>query len=144
MFNSLYYYTYLLGLYGEKLDNFLLENGPVDGSDFSWYACMGVVCVISSLVVSAIFYYVLAPVRRQMFWWLIYALINIVINIFSALYFSWSPIINNEVDSNELWSGFDILGLCFANAIWSFIFFIIVALIIKWKSTAKYVPFKKF
>lgn len=38
----------------------------------------------------------------------------------------------------------DCTMLSFTNVIWSFIFFVVASLIIKWGSIAKYVPFQKF
>ena len=100
--------------------------------------------LIFSFVVCAIFYYVLAPVRKQTMWWFVYSGINAIINFVFALWYTMTPLINNEVAPSEEWLYLDRTMLSFTNVIWSFIFFVVASLIIKWGSTAKYVPFQKF
>lgn len=134
-FSTLYYYTN--GLYSAELDSYLYETIP-------GYLHLGLLCVVVSIVVSALYYYLLAPVRRQMLWWFVYAGVNAIINMLIALYYSVTPLINNEISLELEWSGLDCFGLCIANVIWSVVFYLIAAFIIKWKSVAKYVPFKKF
>ena len=55
-----------------------------------------------------------------------------------------TPLINNEIAPELEWSSLDCFGLCIANVIWSLVFYLVAALILKWKSVAKYIPFKKF
>ena len=56
LFNSIYYYTN--GFYSVELDSYLYETIP-------GYLHIGAFMLICSFVVCAIFYYVLAPVRKQ-------------------------------------------------------------------------------
>ena len=60
LFNSIYYYTN--GFYSVELDSYLYETIP-------GYLHIGAFMLICSFVVCAIFYYVLAPVRKQTMWW---------------------------------------------------------------------------
>ena len=134
-FNSVYYY--LRSLYSIELDNYLYATIP-------GYLHLGIILTISTFIVCAVFYYMLAPVRNQTKWWFVYAGINIAINICAGLYYTVTPLINNQIDPSDEWSSLDCFGLCLANMILSFVFFVIASLIIKWGSIAKYVPFKKF
>lgn len=134
-FNTLYYY--LRGFYSQDLDNYLYAAIP-------GYLHLGIILTVSTLVVCAVFYYMLAPVRNQTRWWLIYACINAIINIVAGLYYTVSPLINNQIDPINEWSYIDCFGFCIANILLSFIFFVIASLLIKWGSTAKFVPFQKF
>lgn len=134
-FDLLYYFTN--SMYSDQLDNYLC-------ADASGYLHVGLFMLLFSLIVSAVFYYAFAPVRKQLFWWLIYAAINGAINFVSALYFTCSPLINNKVAPDERWEYLDSFMFGVTNIFWSVIFFTVIALIIKWGSTAKYVPFKKF
>lgn len=134
-FCTIYYYT--SGLYDQLLDNYLYETIP-------GYLHIGIFLLVFSFIVCAVFYYGFAPVRRQTFWWFIYAGINIVLNIGIALYYTMTPLINNEIEIDKAWTYLDCFGFCLANLIWSCIFFVIASLIIKWGSIAKYVPFQRF
>lgn len=134
-FNSIYYYTN--GFYSVELDNYLYAL-------VSGYLHIGLFMVICSLVISVIYYYLLAPVRRQTFWWFVYAGINAVINFIFALWYTMTPLINNAVGPNQVWSGLDCVMFGVTNILWSVAFFVLWSLIVKWKSTAKYIPFQKF
>jgi len=135
LFNTLYYY--LRSLYSRELDDYLYSTIP-------GYLHLGIILTLSTFIVCAVFCYLLAPVRNQTKWWFVYAGINAVINIASGLYYTVTPLINNQIDPSEEWSYLDCFGFCLANILLSFIFFIIASLLIKWGSTAKYVPFQKF
>lgn len=135
LFNTLYYY--LRSLYSRELDDYLYSTIP-------GYLHLGIILTLSTFIVCAVFYYLLAPVRNQTKWWFVYAGINAVINIAAGLYYTVTPLINNQIDPSEEWSYLDCFGFCLANILLSFIFFIIASLLIKWGSTAKYVPFQKF
>ena len=100
--------------------------------------------VIISALASVFFYYIFKPVRKQNFWWFFTAGIAAAINFLFALWYTVSPIINNEVPQDQSWSILDSTFFSFSNAIWSFVFFVVIALIIKWGSTCKYVPFRIF
>lgn len=135
IFNSIYYYTN--DFYDTLLDDYLYET-------VAGYLHVGLMMLCCSFVVCAIFYYILAPVRRQMMWWFVYAGINAVINFLFAIWYTYTPLINNEIDGDKEWSYLDATMFGVTNIIWSFIIFVVASLIIKWGSTAKYVPFKKF
>ena len=134
-FNTIYYY--LRSLYSQELDNYLYSTIP-------GYLHVGIILTVATFIVCAVFYYLLAPVRNQTRWWFIYAGFNAIINIGVALYYTVTPLINNQIDSIEEWSYLDCFGFCIANVIVSFVFFVFASLLIKWGSTAKYVPFQKF
>lgn len=134
-FNTMYLYTN--GLYGDLLDTYLYETTP-------GYLHIGLFLLISTFVVCAIFYYILAPVRKQTLWWFVCAGANAVVNILFSLWYSMTPLINNGIPIDESWTYLDCYGLGIANALWSFVFFVIASLIIKWWSIAKFVPFQKF
>ncbi len=134
-FSTLYYYT--SSLYGQELDNYLYETVP-------GYLHVGLVMLILSIIICAIFYYTLKPVRKQLLIWFGCAGLNALLNFIIALYYTNTPLINNEVDTEQSWTVLDTIGFGFSNVIWSFICFVIISLIIKWWSPAKYVPFKKF
>lgn len=134
-FNTLYYY--LRSLYSQDLDNYLYATIP-------GYLHLGIFLTVSTLIVCAVFYYLLAPVRNQIRWWFVYAGINAIINIGAGLYYTVTPLINNQIDPREEWSYLDCFGFCLANTILSFLFFVVASLLIKWGSTSKYVPFQKF
>lgn len=134
-FDTVYYFTN--GFYNELLDSYLYDTIP-------GYLYTGIFLLLFSFIVSALFYYAFAPVRRQTFWWFIYGGINIVLNIGVALYYTMTPLINNEIEADKAWTYLDCFGFCIANLIWSCISFVIASLIIKWGSIDKYVPFQKF
>lgn len=79
-----------------------------------------------------------------MTWWFVYSGINAVINFFFAVWYTYTPLINNEIEDDKEWSYLDATMFSITNVLWSFIFFTIASLIIKWWSTAKYIPFRKF
>ncbi len=134
-FNSIYYWTN--DFYSELLDNYLYDT-------VAGYLHIGLMMVVTSFVVCAMFYYILAPVRKQTFWWFVYSGINAVINFFFAIWYTYTPLINNEIDSENEWSYLDATMFSVTNVIWSFIIFVVASLIIKWGSAAKYIPFQKF
>lgn len=134
-FSTIYYYTN--GFYDQLLDTYLYETIP-------GYLHVGIFLLISTAVVSAFFYYLLAPVRKQTMWWFIYLGINATINISIALWYTMTPLINNEIDPDDMWTYLDCFGFSIANTLWSILFFIIISLLIKWGSIAKYIPFQKF
>ena len=134
-FNTIYCYTN--GLYGQNLDNYLFASVP-------GYLHIGLVMVVVTAIASALYYYLIKPVRRQNFWWFVTAGVAAAINFLFGLYYTETPLINNEVDSDASWSTLDSVFFSLSNAFWSFVFFIGIALIIKWWSTCKYVPFRKF
>lgn len=134
-FSTIYYYTN--GLYSVELDSYLYETIP-------GYLHLGIILVVSSFIVCSVFYYLLAPVRNQTTWWFTYAGINAAINVAAGLFYTVSPLINNEISPDNAWSYLDCFGFSLANIIWSFVFFVVISLLIKWGSTAKFVPFNKF
>lgn len=134
-FCTIYYYTN--GFYSVELDSYLYESVP-------GYLHVGLFMFLCSLVTSALFYYVFAPVQKQTMWWFIYAGINATINLGFALWYTMTPLINNEIDAEQEWMYLDCTMFGITNIIWSFIVFVVVSLIIKWGSIAKYVPFQKF
>ena len=67
-FNTMYLYTN--GLYGDLLDTYLYETTP-------GYLHIGLFLLISTFLVCAFFYYILAPVRKQTLWWFVFAGINL-------------------------------------------------------------------
>jgi hypothetical protein len=134
-FNTIYYWTN--SLYSQELDNYLYEN-------VAGYLHIGFVMVVISFLVSAIFYYMLKPVRHQIAWWFGFFGINALVNFIFALYYTWTPLINNEISSSEEWSYLDGIFMGISDIMWAFCFYVIAALILKWKSPCKYVPFRKF
>lgn len=133
-FNTIYYYTN--SMYSIPLDSYMYL-GP-------GYLHTGTFMLICSFIVCAVYYYLLAPVRKQTFWWFVYSMVNGGLNFFFAEWYTTSPLINNQVAGSDSWSYFDCTMFGVTNIIWSFIFFTVISLLIKWKSTAKYVPFQKF
>lgn len=133
-FDSIYYWTN--SLYSVELDNFLY-NTP-------GYAHIGIFMLFTTFVISAVFYYMFKPVTKQTFWWFIFGLINAVINFCYVLWYTMTPLINNEVAEEDEWTYLDCTFMGVANIIWACIFFVVAALLIKWWSPAKYVPFRNF
>ena len=70
-FNTIYYYTN--NFYGVELDNYLYETEP-------GYLHNGIALIVFSFITCAAFYYLKAPVRRQMLWWLCFVGINASLN----------------------------------------------------------------
>ena len=134
-FDTLYYYT--SNLYGKELDNYLYDTVP-------GYLHVGLVMLISSVIICALFYYMLKPVRHQLVTWLGRVGLDAFINLLVALWYTNTPLINNEIDESESWSILDTFGFGFANIIWACVTCVVISLLIKWWSPAKYVPFKKF
>lgn len=134
-FNTMYLITN--SLYSVQLDNYLYATTP-------GYLHIGLFLLISTIVVCIFFYYILAPVRKQTLWWFVFAGINAVINLSFSLWYSMTPLINNAIPVGNDWTYLDCNFLGFANVIWSFVFFVIASLILKWWSIAKFVPFQKF
>ena len=134
-FDTVYYYT--SGLYGQELDNYLYETIP-------GYVQVGLIMAILSLLTTIVFYYVVKPVRHQMVTWIICVSLNAFLNFLVAMWYTNTPLINNEIDESESWSVLDTFGFGFANIIWAFAACVVISLLIKWWSPANYVPFKKF
>lgn len=134
-FDTLYYYT--SNLYGKELDNYLYDT--VHG-----YLHVGLVMLISSAIICALFYYMLKPVRHQLVTWFGCVGLDAFLNFLVALWYTNTPLINNEIDESDSWSILDTFGFGFANIIWAFAACVVISLLIKWWSPAKYVPFKKF
>lgn len=135
LFNSIYYYTSCF--YSQELDNYLYETIP-------GYLHVGLIAIAISLIVAVFFYYIIKPVRFQWAKWWGCVAANAILNVLVALYYAWTPLINNQIDESEQWTGLDIFGFCISNVLWSTIFIFFIALLIKWWSPAKYIPFKKF
>jgi len=134
-FDTIYYLTN--GLYDVLLDTYLYETIP-------GYLHVGLILLVSTVCICAMFYHLLAPVRKQTMWWFLFAGFNAVVNAFVALFYSMTPLINNEIDIASSWTYLDCFGFSVANVIWSFVFFVLASLLIKWGSIASYVPFQKF
>lgn len=134
-FDTMYYWTN--GLYGTNLDNYLFD-------DTSGYLHIGLVMLVSSILLSWFYYYVLKPARRQMFWWGLVFVVDAIINFGFTLWYTWSPIINNQIRAQEEWFFLDCVFMGISDVLWAFIFYSVTALIIKWGSPCKYVPYKKF
>lgn len=134
-FNTVYYYT--SGLYGQELDNYLYETIP-------GYVQVGLIMAILSLLISIVFYYVVKPVRHQMATWIICVALNAFLNFLVAMWYTNTPLVNNEIDESEVWTVLDTFGFGVSNVIWSFVFLLAFSLLIKWWSPSKYIPFKKF
>ena len=134
-FNTIYYYTNFL--YGEKLDNYLYEIVP-------GYIHVGIVMVCLSLLTTITFYYVVKPIRHQMATWIICVALNAFINLLVAMWYTNTPLINNEIDESKVWTVLDTFGFSGSNVIWSFVFLLGFSRLIKWWSPSKFIPFKKF
>lgn len=79
-----------------------------------------------------------------MFIWLGCLFLNALLNLIVAIWYTNTPLINNEIDESDIWTVIDTFGFGVANIIWSILFFILVSIFIKNWSPAKYIPFKKF
>jgi hypothetical protein len=134
-FNSVYYYTN--SFYGEELDNYLYETDP-------GYQKIGLATLVISVIASCIFYYVVKPVRNQTRNWFLTLGGAAILNFFIAIYYTATPLINNKISEEEEWSSIDCLFMGITDVIWTLIFYTVTALIIKWWSPCKYVPFRKF
>lgn len=134
-FNTLYYYTN--NFYCIELDNYLYEKVP-------GYLHNGIVLLILSIIFCIAYYYVKAPVKKQMLWWFIFAGFNAISNFFFGLWYTMTPLINNEIEISEEWSYFDCFVFGLVSSVFSFVFFVIISLLIKWWSPAKFIPFRKF
>lgn len=134
-FTTIYYWTN--NFYSVELDSYLYDTTP-------GYLHVGVSALIISIITCAMYYYLHAPVRKQTMWWWTYAFFNAIINICVALWYTVTPLINNEIEPDYSWSYLDCFAFSFTNAIWSFVFFVVASLLIKWWSVDKYVPFQKF
>ena len=134
-FSTIYYYTN--GLYGQELDNYLYETVP-------GYVHVGLAMIVLSGIITAVFYYMLKPVRKQWGIWFLCLGLNAFLNLLIALWYTNTPLINNEIDDSETWTVLDTFGFGCANVLWSVVTVLVVSLFIKWWSPAKYIPFKKF
>lgn len=135
IFDTIYYYTN--GFYSIELDNFLYATEP-------GYQHIGLCMLISTFILCALYYYLFKPVRKQNFWWFCTMGINAAFNFVFSLWYTATPLINNEVDPNDSWTYLDCFYLGITDIIWSIVFFLCISLVIKWWSPAKYVPFRKF
>lgn len=135
LFSTIYFYTN--GLYGQELDNYLYDTVP-------GYIHVGLAMVVLSVITTILFYYMLKPVRHQMSIWFGCLSLNAILNMAVALWYTNTPLINNEIDESEAWTILDTFGFGIANIIWSVIFVFVFSLLFKWWSPAKYIPFRKF
>ena len=86
----------------------------------------------------------LKPVRKQWGIWFLCLGLNALLNLIIALWYTNTPLINNEIDDSETWTVLDTFGFGCANVLWSVATVLVVSLFIKWWSPTKYIPFKKF
>ena len=100
-FSTIYYYTN--GLYGQELDNYLYETVP-------GYVQVGLAMIVLSGIITAVFYYMLKPVRKQWRIWLLCLGLNAFLNLLIALWYTNTPLINNEIDDSETWTVLDTFG----------------------------------
>lgn len=135
LFSTIYFYTNCL--YGQELDNYLYDTVP-------GYIHVGLAMVVLSVITTILFYYMLKPVRHQMGIWFGCLSLNALLNMAVALWYTNTPLINNEIDESETWTTLDTFGFGIANIIWSVIFVVVFSLLFKWWSPAKYIPFRKF
>lgn len=135
LFDTIYLYT--SGLYGQELDNYLYDMVP-------GYVHVGLIMACLSLAMCLTFYYIVKPVIHQMRTWLICVGLNAFLNFIVALWYTITPLINNEIDPSEEWAVLDTFGFGVANIIWSIVFLLVFSLLFKWWSPAKYIPFRKF
>lgn len=134
-FNTIYYYTN--NFYSVEMDNYLYETVP-------GYLHNGFALLVFSVITCLAFYYWKSPVRRQMLWWLCFVGINAALNFIFGLWYTMTPLINNEIDADAEWSYLDCFSFSFTSILWSVVFFVAISLLFKWWSPAKYVPFRKF
>ena len=134
LFDTIYLWTN--GLYSVELDNYLFETPG--------YIHIGLIMVLESFLVSTIYYYMFKPVKRQTIWWFVFWCISALVNFTYTLWYTMTPLVNNEINSEKKWSYLDCIFMGVADIIWSFAFYVLAALILKWWSLAKYVPFRKF
>ncbi len=130
-FNNLYGITCFF--YGRNLDDYLIDETP-------GYLHYGLLALIVSFVVSAVYYYLYKPVQRQTWWWFVFFAIDGGINFLVAMYLANSAMVPEEAS----WSVLDSFFFSLTDVIWSFVFYVVAALILKWWSICKYVPFKYF
>ena len=134
-FDTIYLWT--SGFYGQELDNYMYDTVP-------GYLHVGLIMAGLSLLICWIFYYVLKPVRRQYLIWGVCVGVNALLNFVVALCYTNTPRINNEIDDAECWTLLDTLGFGVTNILWSVVAMLLFALIIKWWSPAKFIPYKYF
>jgi ABC-type Fe3+-siderophore transport system permease subunit len=120
-------------MYGLELDNYMYESGG--------YAVSGMMAMIFAIATCFFFYYIFKPMTNQKFKWGMVLLVNVVLDLFYALYHTMTPLVNNEIDPSQEWSYLDCFMFGITDALLGAVFFIIFCFIIKWKSTVKYVPF---
>lgn len=134
-FNTIYYWTNFL--YSQELDNYLYAT-------VAGYSHIGLVMVVTSFIVSAIYYYIFKPVRRQIAWWFGFYGIDAILNFIFTLWYTMTPIINNQISNSAVWTNLDCFFMGISDIAWAFVFYVIAALILKWGSPCKYIPFIKF
>lgn len=134
-FNTIYYYTN--NFYCVEMDNYLYETVP-------GYLHNGIAMLVFSIITCVAFYYLKAPVRKQMLWWLCFVGINAALIFIFGLWYTMTPLINNEIEAASEWSYLDCFSFSFTSILWSVVFFVAISLLIKWWSPATYVPFRKF
>ena len=134
-FSTVFYYTN--GFYSQLLDTYLYKTTP-------GYLHIGLFTVIISLLVCFVFYYLFKPVRRQTIWWFGYYGIAAFLNFCFSIWYTTTPLINNEIANGEDWTYMDCTMFGITDIIWTLIFYTIFSFIIKRGSPAKYVPFQKF
>ena len=134
-FCTIYYYTN--GFYSAELDDYLYSTVP-------GYLHIGLVMLIATVLICGFYYYLYKPVRNQTKWWFFYVLINAVVNFCFSMWYTMTPLINNEIDPQLEWTYLDCPFMSVTNVIWASVMFLVCSLVIKWWSPCKYVPFQKF
>lgn len=134
-FCTIYYYTN--DFYSPELDDYLYQAVP-------GYLHIGLIMLIASVLISAVYYYLFKPVRNQVKWWFGYAVINALVNFAFSMWYTMTPLINNEIDPQVQWTYLDCTFMSITNVLWCFVMYVVSSLLIKWWSPAKYVPFQIF
>lgn len=135
LFDTIYYYTN--NFYSIELDNYMYATVP-------GYLHVGMVMVITTCLACVFYYYIFKPIRKQNPWWFMTAIVNALINLGYALWYTLTPLINNEIEPSQEWTNLDCIFFGVTNILWSFAFFVLFSLLIKWWSPSKYAPFRKF
>lgn len=106
-------------------------------SDNNYFSTLGLIMTVLSLITFVLYYYVINKVSLAKWWgWGIYLLCNAAVN-FVIGYF-W----HSKQYIAEGGVGSDLIGLAFANAILSMIFFFVFSMLGKWwSSNSNHSPF---
>jgi hypothetical protein len=96
----------------------------------NWYINIGVILIVVTLLIYSLQYHIIdsSGWNKRRHWW-IFAFVTFAINFLAAFIITNNIVQTGDFDPNDNLSTADCIGFGFSNALWGFIFFLIISTI---------------